>query len=301
MCLPLLERFESRYPDAELHLLAPRGPAELLQGYGTVHQFTSRRDSNRVARSIRGFDLGVSISGSWTTAINLLMADCRRRVGPRREARLLFHKTVPLPPPGSEHIIQNYLRLDGAAELTDGIPEPRFRIDLKEQEQLLRKANIDGGRPYWILAPFAAYGPAKELPLDRWEQLARRLSADGCTVVIAGTADERNRLPDESFAGCVMAFGMYGLREWAIVMSGATGMVGNDSGLTHMAAAAGTRTTVGFFSTTPKWSRPIGPSVQVLYRPLDCSPCHQKVCPLGTLACMDEWPAGKFVAAVTGQ
>lgn len=49
--------------------------------------------------------------------------------------------------------------------------------------------------------------------------------------------------------------------------------IGNDSGITHLAAAVGTHTLSLFGPTDPKIWGPRGESVKILYRKVHCSPC----------------------------
>ena len=64
------------------------------------------------------------------------------------------------------------------------------------------------------------------------------------------------------------------LREAAGLIARARGFVGIDTGLAHIAAAAGTPTLVLFGATSEIKNRPRGPRVKVLTRDLDCRPCQ---------------------------
>jgi heptosyltransferase-2 len=63
-------------------------------------------------------------------------------------------------------------------------------------------------------------------------------------------------------------------------------MVTTDSGPRHIAAALGTPTVALFGPIDPRWSRNYQPDSVELRVNLDCSPCSQRVCPLGHNNCM---------------
>jgi ADP-heptose:LPS heptosyltransferase len=66
-------------------------------------------------------------------------------------------------------------------------------------------------------------------------------------------------------------------------------VVGADTGPLHLAAAVGKSKVLGIFGSTPvKRNGPYGANSATLSLNLECQPCFQKECPLGTLACLHE-------------
>jgi len=59
------------------------------------------------------------------------------------------------------------------------------------------------------------------------------------------------------------------------LIKGACGFIGNDSGLSHLAAISGLPVTVVFGPSDPVRWNPLGPAVAVVRSDLDCSPCHE--------------------------
>jgi ADP-heptose:LPS heptosyltransferase len=51
--------------------------------------------------------------------------------------------------------------------------------------------------------------------------------------------------------------------------------VGNDSGVSHLAAFLGLPTAVIFGPADPVRWKPVGPSVEMVHPELDCSPCFE--------------------------
>jgi len=117
------------------------------------------------------------------------------------------------------------------------------------------------GRPPW--APTGRYAVLlhaasrheKRWPEERWIALARLLADDGYAVVLpGGTAAEREtaiRLA-ESIGPAAIAAPPMSLSEAAALLAHASGVIGVDTGLTHLAVALGVPTVGLYCSTSPR-------------------------------------------------
>jgi ADP-heptose:LPS heptosyltransferase len=157
-----------------------------------------------------------------------------------RELRLPFEFLTALPPPASEiHAADYYLRQ--AASL-GGVPVPAVpRIPVPRRER-------DG----CVIHPFSG-SPRKNWPLDRYRALADRL---GALLPVEWCAGPEDDLPG--------AFQLPDLYDLACRLAGARLFIGNDSGITHLAAALGTPVVALFGSTDPAIWAPRGENVVVL-------------------------------------
>lgn len=88
------------------------------------------------------------------------------------------------------------------------------------------------------------------------------------------------------------------LRQLAAWLRAAPLYLGNDSGVSHLAAALARRSVVLFGSSDPRTWAPRGPSVRILYRPQPCSTCGPSVFCCHRLSVDDVWAA--LLASLSG-
>ena len=89
------------------------------------------------------------------------------------------------------------------------------------------------------------------------------------------------------------------LAQAAALLSQSTVYLGNDSGISHLAAATGTRTMALFGPSDPLQWAPRGRAVTVVSRPVHCSPCSvpaMKSC--SARICLSEISPGDVIAAM---
>jgi ADP-heptose:LPS heptosyltransferase len=129
--------------------------------------------------------------------------------------------------------------------------------------------------PLLAVGPTANWG-AKQWPADRFAETVRRLTAadgilPGARVAVLGAADERDAarpvldaIPPERRLDL---FGMADLLDVYALLRRCAFYLGNDSGLMHLAAAAGIPT-LGLFGPSPEWRyAPWGPRAAVVRTP----------------------------------
>jgi len=104
-----------------------------------------------------------------------------------------------------------------------------------------------------VIQPFAS-SPKKCWPLNRFQDLAQRLP-----MPVRWCAG-----PEEDLPAAVRIADLYELACW---LATARLYIGNDSGITHLAAAVGTPTIAIFGPTDPRIWAPRGPQVHVIAKP----------------------------------
>lgn len=123
---------------------------------------------------------------------------------------------------------------------------------------------IPDGPPVLALAPIAA-DPAKTWPLTCFKTLAATLTSEGWRVVLIGGPSDAALAADLAAAvpGCMTIFNEPDLLTVAAALARARAFVGNDSGLSHMAAAMGVPTLAIFGPTDPTRYGPWGGQVVI--------------------------------------
>lgn len=145
------------------------------------------------------------------------------------------------------------------------------------------------------ICPGAEYGPAKQWPADYFAQVANdwiNTGAHRAVVIIGGPKDvPLGETIHAKILGSSRVLDLCGktkLLEAFCWLSQAKVAVSNDSGLMHAAAALGIPVVGIFGSSDPHHTPPHARAARALSLELDCSPCFQRVCPLGTTACLKQ-------------
>ena len=278
------------------------GPAPLLELLGTDGAFD---ETVPLPGSPRGagdaFELAYVLPPSFSSAWRARRAGARARVGFAGEGRspLLTH-ALRRTARGERHLASEYLSLLGLESVPHAPPLPVPDVAAHAAAERLAAAGL-AGRPFAILAPGAAYGPAKRWPLERFSALAERLEAGGLALLACGGAQDRaacDALADAKAGARLSTAGRTTLPEQAALCSAAELVVSNDSGLAHLAAAVGTPTLVLFGSTSSAWTAPLGPAVRIVQHAPVCSPCFQRTCRIG-YRCLTAIAVGEVAAAAT--
>lgn len=157
------------------------------------------------------------------------------------------------------------------------------------------------------ICPGAEYGPAKQWPASHFAQVANDWLAGEkhrAIVIVGGPKDV------ESAAAISAAIhttnralniaGKTTLLEAFRWIATARVAVSNDSGLMHAAAALGVPVVGIFGSSDPHHTPPHAKAARTVSLNLSCSPCFQRVCPLGTTACLRDLSPQQVMNAVNG-
>lgn len=142
------------------------------------------------------------------------------------------------------------------------------------------------GAPFLALMPGSMW-PSKSWPAAHFRQLALRATGEGWSVVVLGSKAEASLCAEVAEGIGLDLSGRTGLREAAAWLRAAKAVVGNDSGLSHLAAATGTPVLALYGATDPGGSAPWGPKAAILrLGSPDCSPCFKRECPVEGHPCM---------------
>ena len=253
----------------------------------------------------KGFDTALLLPNSAHAALLAMRAGIPERWGYRTGWRgALLTRAVP--PPRGGHQIEYYQQLVRALGFESGAAVPRVTVPAEARaaaRALLTSSGWDGATPLVAIAPGAAYGGAKRWPPASFAELIAGLTADGVQCVMIGatadaaTAAEVLRLgalnhgTPEGGRTIVNLVGRTDVPTLAGVFANCRGLVTNDSGAMHLAAAIGINITAMFGPTNESATAPRSASreprtpsteqrVTILTHPVWCRPCMLRECPI---------------------
>ncbi|NWG03118.1 MAG: glycosyltransferase family 9 protein [Syntrophaceae bacterium] len=261
----ILELVEKRFYAEETLSIDRRGMTPLFNQGGSLDVGLSQ--------FFKGFDLVVVFGrdGGGTLVSNLRRV-CQGQI-------LSIHSF----PPWEERVhLTDYL-LTQLAQYGFSISEPYPKLHLKESDR-------EWARDFWksmgvtpeerakVIVLHPGSGSKKKVwPLDRFLSLAHRLQdhLGSKFLIVFGPAEGKET--QKIFEGMdpttfILAKGLT-LLQLASVMEGCWFFIGNDSGISHLAAAMGLSTLVIFGPTDEKVWSPRGEKTAVVRRGVPCSPC----------------------------
>ena len=167
---------------------------------------------------------------------------------------VFFH---PFRPQSEGHIAAAYLAAMAEGGDASGAEPPAPKLDLQpgdlaEGSRLAAGCGAEAGR-YILLMPGSG-GPAKNWPAENYLRLAGRLALSTPVLAVLGPAEAGL----ESDFAKLQIISNPGLGALAGLARLSSAFVGNDSGVSHLAAAAGARGVVIFGPTDPARWRPLG-------------------------------------------
>ena len=247
-----------------------------------------------LAREIRAraYTYAFILPNSFKSALIPWFAGIPRRIGYAGEGRrALLTETRRLDPKAFPRLVDRFVALAvPKGRLIPTPPAPVLVPNAANAAAAMRALKLSTHRPIAIFCPGAEYGPAKRWPAEHFIALARRLLEEGYAVWLLGS-------PNDQAAALPIAAAIPGVRDLtgrtdlgtAIdLLSLASVVVSNDSGLMHAAAAVGRPLVALFGSSSPDYTPPLSPLAQVAKIDIACSPCFQRECPLGHFKCMRE-------------
>jgi ADP-heptose:LPS heptosyltransferase len=111
----------------------------------------------------------------------------------------------------------------------------------------------------------------KNWPFECFLLVAEVLRKKGTPILwLLGPAEEGIEVPAQDIVVSNQPFALC-----AALLSRCRAFIGNDSGMAHLAAAAGCRTVALFGPSDPDVWAPRGKDVHVIYKNKPCSPCHR--------------------------
>ena len=267
------------------------GKLELAQRWALARQIQHKH-----------FDNALILPNSWKSVLIPWLAKIPARYAYKGELRSLFlNKALPNPPkidrpPMVEHYLALAKLIGSASSPKLEMSRPLLHVDenqLKAAKDLL--ATFPNPDQVYILAPGAEFGPAKQWPSEHFAKLAELILNDSSmtNVVFMGSHKDKmiaqkitQQIPQRYQERVFNLCGKTSLDQSIALISKAKAIASNDSGMMHIGAAFNIPQVAFYGSSDPHHTPPLSPFAGILFLGLDCSPCHQRKCPLGHLNCL---------------
>lgn len=296
--LPALHSLKKNYPAARVTVVVSPGLETLLQGtsiadhvlvYDKSKLHTKLRDFIGFGLRLRNerYDLFIDLQPSARSLALRLLCGAKRVLVYRKQKRSEVRDR-------RLHAVENFmetLRPLGINDPVANIELPVMTDALRIADRFLADHGIDGNKPLIALnCSVGSARPARNWFPERFALLADRITGElGAAVVFVGGEEDRD-LIRRVMAGmrgkAASAAGELSIAHSAALLSRCACLVSSDTGPLHLATAVGTPVIGLYGSTDPRRTGPVGKSHRVLISGLPCVPCEEKMCPLGTRACM---------------
>lgn len=266
-----------RMPEINQALAMPVGHGQLQ--LGTRYQIAKQLQKNNYQQAI-------ILPNSFKSALIPFMAKIPIRTGWKRElrgillsdGRRLNKKALPLM---TSRFIA--LALPKHTAVPSNWSRPKLEIAYDRLNQVREQYGLQEQSPILALCPGAEFGPAKRWPAAYYAEVANAFMAKGWQVWLFGSAK------DSEVAAEIQTLtqqrsrdltGRTSLANAIDLMSLASLVISNDSGLMHVAAALERPQVVVYGSTDPGFTPPLNDRAKILRLGIDCSPCFKRECPL---------------------
>ena len=309
LATPVLAALREHFPSARITYLMRRYVADVLDGGGWHDATAYWPDGRGLTREVRTArvtgrlklercDLAVLLTNSFRSAWVAWRAGIRRRVGYARDGRgwLLTDRLRPLKRDGEfvpSPVLPYYIKI--AEQIGCTVEDRRPRLGITAQQERAGKDlwghyGLDGGQPYALINPGAAFGAAKCWLPERFAEVCDRLAAEhGFRAVLVGASNELPLMQDiaeraQSDVVCCDEPGTT-LGSLKVLARGAALLVGNDTGPRHYGSAFNVPTVTIFGPTHQEWTDTDYAGEIKLQVPVECGPCQLRACPID-LRCM---------------
>ena len=313
MAQSLFCTLKQRHPGLQIDVLAPAWSRALVTRMPEVgksldlplgHGEFGLAKRYKLSRSLRneGYDWSIVLPNSFKSALIPLWAGIPRRTGYLGELRLgVLNDVRRLEKERLPMTVQRFVALGLPADsfLPEPLPAPRLSVVPALVANTLERLRLERPKVLLALCPGAEFGPAKRWPTEHFAAIARQKQREGWQVWVFGSERDREigRAVCESAGnGCVNLAGRTSLAEAVDLLSLATLVITNDSGLMHVASALDRPLIALYGSSDPGFTPPLNHNARIAYLGLACSPCFNRNCPLGHLRCLRELTPERVLA-----
>ncbi|PCJ25451.1 MAG: lipopolysaccharide heptosyltransferase II [SAR86 cluster bacterium] len=320
MAQSLFIRLKLKHQNCRISVMAPAWTRPLLERMPEVDRSIDFPFKSGELKLLERRALGKSLnSDNFTTAIVLpnsfksalipFHAGIPRRIGWRGEWRdMLLTDCRKLNKDKLPLMVQRFSALADSS-FENGLPatqKPNLQTDPASVTATLSDFKLEAGSKILAICPGAEFGAAKQWPAKHFASACSTLIADGWKVWIFGSASDKtiaaaivDNIESKQQQSCVSLAGRTSLAQAIDLMSVASAVISNDSGLMHIAAALDKPVVALYGSTSPDFTPPLADRVRLLTTDIDCRPCFKRDCPFGHLKCLTELEPARATDAVS--
>jgi heptosyltransferase-2 len=301
MATPALRALRRAYPKAEIAVSGPRWLPDLLTELPTVDRVLPGPGRGLAAQRAHAaelrradFDWAVLLPDSASSAAAPFLARIPVRVGYARDLlrRLLLSQALEPPREGRKRLpismVERYLRITRALGCADAGLALDLVVGAAARTRLAARlvaAGVQEGTALLVVTPGASFGSSKLWPVEHFATACDRLARErGLRVVLApGPGEEpiaREIARRMGESALELSDPPTTLGELAALVERARLVLTNDTGPRHLAVALERPVISLLGPTDPRHTEHLMERQRVLREPVECSPCHKKVCPI---------------------
>ncbi len=305
MAQTLFRLLHAQQPNVQIDVLAPDWTSALLSRMPEVRSTISfpfkhgelrLKDRYQFAKTLRerAYSEAIVLPNSFKSALIPWFAGIPKRTGWLGEARFwLLNDARRLDKARYPLMIERFMALG----LPAGAPlpplcdyYPQFHVTAADTAATAARLGVSfAEKPVLAMCPGAEFGPSKRWVPAYYAAVASQKIKEGWAVWLFGSAKDKAvtaEIMSLTENQCVDLSGRCQLPEAIDLFAGVKGVLTNDSGLLHVAAALNRPAIAVYGSTSPDFTPPLSPKATVLKLNLPCQPCFKRECPLQHHRCM---------------
>ncbi len=313
MAQPLMALIRRQAPEGRIDVLAPPHVAPVFGAMAEVdavieapnqHGKLQWRERWLLARRLRPgrYDRCYVLPNSAKSALVPFLAGIPERIGHHGEARYwLINRRLRARDTRERPMVEFYADLASPpGNGADPAADPILARDAQRERAARERQGLQPNEPLILLCPGAEFGPAKRWPTRHFAALASLAAIEWpeATIALIGSAKERTLATEIAALSGQDLRNLCGetpLADALALIASSQGVVSNDSGMMHVAAAYRRPLVAVFGSSDPRHTPPRSPQARIEWLHLECSPCFERTCPLGHTNCLNKLaPASVF-------
>jgi heptosyltransferase-2 len=287
MATAALKALRRGYPDAHITWAIGSWSKGVIENHALLNAVLDTGPSALPVKSFSGFmqmvqqlragqfDLAVSLVRSPLMSLAVLLSGIPLRAGLDSAGRGSgYNIRAPIDPNEIRHEAEIYLDVPRVLGLDTADCYANVTVDESLWPALTHKLPVEP--PYIVINPTGGRNPGMVMDAKRWppqhfaalaEKLAAQLNAH--IILLGGPKDSDiiHAVQSHMNTPAVALVGELSFAEIALLANRSRLYVGNDTGLTHLAAAAGASTAAIFGPSDPKRYAPFAPNALALWKP----------------------------------